>query len=160
MKRALGFVVLIAMAVALCAGCQAEPEETVPYDVQVLLGATGASVTLPSDVGFEEHKSELNDFFGRGSSGEWCIIVNRSGKEGFTFEEYCSETARANNAAEVLKDEAGEPYFTYMEGGYRFYAAVREGKENYYCVVFYCFNEVWDYYQDDFAKWAATITVK
>ena len=160
MKRALCIVVIIAMAAALCAGCQAEPEPSQPYDAEVRLGGTGASVVLPSDVGFEEQKSELNDFFGRAGNGEWCIIVNRSDKEGFTFEEYCSETASANNAGEVLRDEAGEPYFTYMEGGYRFYAAVREGEENYYCVVFYCFNEVWDYYEDDFAIWAATVTVQ
>lgn len=135
-------------------------DETEPKEIVVDFGETGAKITLPGELGFEQMTSELNEYFGVGANGEWSIIVNTDEKGDYTLEEYAELTAEANEATRAIKDPDGNYYFTYKNEGYHFYTAVREGAQKYYRIAFYCFGDVWSDYADSFAQWASTIEVE
>ena len=136
-------------------------------DVVITLGDTGATVVIPSNMGFEAEESELSDFFGHDANQEWAIIANVEPKSDYpdlTIADYASLTAQANEG-EVGQDANGNYFFTYVnkisdEETYKFYTAVREGSEKYYRVSFYCFDEYWETFGDRFAEWAMTIEVE
>ena len=156
--------VLLAMCLICCmlsaCGGTGGKEETLPAEMTVSFGDTGAKITLPTELGFEQMASELNEYFGVGANGEWSIIVNTDEKGDYTLDEYAELTAKANDANRAVKDADGNYYFTYNNEGYRFYTAVREGANKYYRVAFYCFSDVWSDYADNFALWATTIEVE
>ena len=152
-------VCLMAGMLTACGGDAGKRDETVPVDMVYELGETGVKITLPTEVGFEQRESELNDFFGIGASGEWSIIVNSDEKGGYTLDEYANLTAEVNDAYKAIKDPDGSYYFTYSSDGYWFYTAVREGAEKYYRIAFYCFGDVRTQYAEQFEQWAKTIEV-
>ena len=158
MKKFLIVALALCLMLGIFSGCNAETE-TVPAEMEYQLDDTGASIVLPTELGFERMESELNDYFGIGANGEWCIIVNRDEKTEYTLEDYAKESAKVNNADDALKDADGNYYFIYETEEYHFYTAVREGQQYYYRVAFYCFNDVWDSYKDRFSTWASTIQV-
>lgn len=136
-------------------------------NVVITLGDTGATVVIPSNMGFEAEESELSDFFGHDANQEWAIIANVEPKSDYpdlTFADYASLTAQVNEAT-VGQDDNGNYYFTYakyMGDGdtYKFYTAVRENETNYIRVAFYCFDDDWDTYGSQFIEWSKTIEFK
>lgn len=159
MKKFLSFVIALCMILPLLAGCGKTDKVDVPAQMEYQLDDTGVTITLPTELGFERMESELNDYFGVGGNGEWCIIVNLDDKTEYTLEEYAKESAKVNNAQEAKLDADGNYYFTYETDEYHFYTVVRENQKNFYRVAFYCFNDVWDSYKDSFPAWASTIKV-
>lgn len=158
MKKFLCTFFVFCIMISLLAGC-GESDETLPPEMDYKLGETGVTVTLPTELGFEQMESEINEFFGVGASGDWSIIVNRDEKGDYPIKEYADLTAKANYAEQACQDSDGNYYFIYESDEYHYYTAVREGAECYYRVAFYCFNDVWQNYEDSFAQWAATIQV-
>ena len=136
-------------------------------DVVITLGDTGATVVIPSNMGFEAEESELSDFFGHDANQEWAIIANVEPKSDYpdsTIADYASASAQANEAT-VGQDDNGNYYFTYakdMGDGdiYKYYTAVRENETNYIRVAFYCFDDDWDTYGSQFIEWSKTIEFK
>lgn len=147
------------LAVLLLVGCSGAPGKSLPAEQTVQLGDLNVTVTLPTDLGFEAQESQLNDFFGAGASGEWCIIANVDEKGEYPLEEYAHFTAQANGADDANVDANGNYYFTYIneEEGYRFYTAVREDTDHFYRIAFYCHEDLWESYEARFIQWAATI---
>lgn len=144
----------------------ASQEEQRTEDLAIPLGDTGATVVIPDEMEFEAYESVQNDFFGGGSSGDWCIIANTEPKSDYpdsTLADYAGLSAEANDGI-VAQDANGDYYFTYVnevDGDvYKLYTAVREGANEYYRISFYCFDDTWEYYSDKFAEWAATIEVE
>lgn len=174
MKRFAAFILLccILFSLSACSNSNADgsayPEDLITEDFKIPLGDTGAKVAIPAEMGFEAYESELNEFFGGGPSGEWRIIVNTevtSDYTEYTFEEYANLYAQSNGAEGVTQDAAGNYCFTYInessEGNvYKFYSLVLEGIEKYYHISFYCFEDAWDYYCEQFVEWATTIEVE
>lgn len=142
-------------------------EDQITEDFAIPLGETGAKVVIPAEMGFERYESQLNDFFGGGPSGEWAIIANTEPKSDFpdcTLADYASLVAQANEG-EVAQDADGNYYYIHVqevEGDefYKYYSAIREGKDKYYRISFYCFEKNWEHYGEKFAEWAATIVVE
>lgn len=159
MKKLLCLVLVLCLAACALVGCGG-PEETTPRDMEIALGDTGVRVTLPADLGFAQQESSLNDYFGVGASGEWCIIVNQDEKSDYTLKEYAELTAEANGSDRAQQDADGNYYFIYENEEYHFYTAVRETADSYYRVAFYCFKDVWSSYGDRFAQWATTIMIE
>ena len=151
-------VCLLAGALTAC-GKGAKQDETTPAEMTGALGETGVKLTLPTDVILEQRESELNEYFGIGSTGDWSVIVNSDAKGGYTLKEYANQTAEVNGALKAVKDTDGNYYFSYSSDGYWFYTAVREGAEKYYRVAFYCFSDVSNVYSEQFEQWAKTIEV-
>ena len=127
----------------------------------VSLGDTGITVELPSEYKFKEKTSKINDYFGQAFSGEWSIIVNHEEKDDFAgLDEYAQASAKANNAGKAKLASDGNYYFEYKNGEYHFYTAVRQNNKYYYRIAFYCFEEDWLKYKDNFEKWATTIKLE
>ena len=136
-------------------------------DIAIPLGDTGATVVIPADMGFETQESEMNDFYGLGANQEWAIIANvepKSDYPDFTIADYTSASAQANEAT-VGQDLDGNYYFTYIkdlgDGDiYKYFTAVRENETSYIRVAFYCFEDAWESYKNEFSEWATTIEFK
>lgn len=161
MKKFFCAVLALSLFAGIFAGCGNAGGETKPApDMEFKLGETGVVVTLPGDLGFGQMESSLNDYFGVGGNGEWCIIVNQDEKSDYTLEEYAKLTAEANDSNRVQKDADGNYYFIYKNDEYHFYTAIRETQDSFYRVAFYCFKDVWGNYSERFAQWATTIEIK
>jgi len=148
---------IILLTPILLAGCATNSVEPIEEDIAIPLGNTGVTVEIPSKYGFEAKTSERNDFFGRSSNGDWCIIVNHDEKGDYSLEEYAQEVAEANGASKAKLAADGNYYFEYINGDYHFYTAVRQNDEYYYRVAFYCFEDLWSQYESEFSDWATTI---
>ena len=176
MKRiaAIILVYCLLFALAACgnnnstADGSAYPEDLITEDFKIPLGDTGAKVAIPAEIGFEACESELNEFFGGGPGGDWRIIVNTELKSDFaeyTIEEYANLYAQSNGAEGATQDTDGNYYFTYTNETdanevYKFHSIVKEGAEKYYHISFYCFEEFWDVFGNQFADWATTVEVE
>ena len=131
----------------------AVPDQTYTFDV-------GFSVTMQP--GFVEQTSELNDFYGFGDEGGFAIICNTEPVADYeSIEEYANLLAEAN-MTQALTDADGNYYVNYTnaENGYRYYTVIRQGAENFYRVSFYTHDESFASYEENFLKWAKTVTVQ
>ena len=174
LKKTLAMVCIFCMLIALTACSGSQPtapeapvyEETAPEDFAIPLGDTGIKVVIPSDGGFETYESELNDFLGGNPGGTWRVIVNTEPKSDYpdcTLADYVALSAQVNEG-EVGQDADGNYYFTYTNETdanevYKFHSIVKEGAEKYYHISFYCFEEFWDVFGNQFADWATTVEV-
>lgn len=162
MKRLTTLLLALCMLFALtaCGNIGGQNDE----DVVITLGDTGATVVIPSNMGFEAQESEQNDFYGLGSNQEWAIIANvhlKSDYADYTFAEYVSATAEANKGSTPGKDLNGNYSFTYINDlGDKCYSTVIENESEYIHVTFYCSEDAWDTYRPQFKEWAETIAVK
>lgn len=122
------------------------------------LGNTGITIKLPSGYEFKERTSKKNDYYGQTLSGECSIIVNHEEKEEFaSLDEYVQTIAKANNVIEIKIASDDNYYFEYKNGEYYFYITVRQNDNYYYRITFYCSEEDWSKYKEDFAQWSITI---
>ncbi len=162
MKRLTTLFLALCMLFALtaCGNIGGQNDE----DVVITLGDTGATVVIPANMGFEAQESEQNDFYGLSANQEWAIIANVEPKSDYpdsTIADYTSASAQANEAT-VGQDLDGNYYFTYVKDMgdgdiYKYYTAVRENETEYIRVAFYCSEDAWDTYRDQFLNWSTTI---
>ena len=133
-------------------------------DLTISLGDTGATVDIPAKMGFEACESKMNDFYGISANEEWAIIANVEPKSDYpdcTLADYVSLYAEEYNGA-VRQDLGDNYYFTYdydmgEDGVYCYFTAVRENDSEFVRVAFYCLEETWDTYRDQFLNWSTTI---
>ena len=127
----------------------------------ISLGETGISLKLPSKYGLKARTSKINDYFGESTNREWAIIVNHEEKDIYAdIDEYAQTSAVANKAGKAKIESDGNYYFEYKNGEYHFYTAVRQNEKYYYRIAFYCYEEEWSEYQDDFEEMATTIRLE
>ena len=162
MKRLTTLFLALCMLFALtaCGNIGGQNDE----DVVITLGDTGATVVIPANMGFEAQESEQNDFYGLSANQEWAIIANVEPKSDYpnsTIADYVSLYAQEYDGT-VRQDLSDNYYFTYNydmgeDGVYCYFTAVRENDSEFIRVAFYCREESWDTYRDQFLNWSTTI---
>ena len=160
MKRLTTLLLALCMLFALTAcGNIGGPNDE---DVVITLGDTGATVVIPGGMELKVQESETNDFYG--ANDEWAIIANvdlKSDCNNCTLADYVSLYAQECDGT-VRQDLSDNYYFTYNydmgeDGVYCYFTAVRESDSEFIRVAFYCREESWDTYRDQFLNWSTTI---